>query len=76
MTPHYIVQGIFVAAGAVALLAAVFNWEWFFTARNTQSVVRSVGRGRARWFYGTVGLLCIGMAIYFFIKTKSALLSL
>ncbi|MEG2856569.1 immunity 17 family protein, partial [Bacteroides sp.] len=55
MTPHYIVQAIFALGGAVALLAALFNWEWFFGARNAQSVVRSVGRPRARWFYGVVG---------------------
>lgn len=69
MTPHYIVQAIFALGGAVALLAAVFNWEWFFGARNAQSVVRSVGRPRARWFYGVVGALCIGMAVYFFLET-------
>ena len=72
MTPHYIVQGIFVLAGAVAILASVCNWEWFFTARNTQSVVRSVGRSRARLFYGTVGVICIGMAVYFFHNTASS----
>lgn len=33
---QYIVQGIFVVAGIISLLAAVFDWEWFFTARNTQ----------------------------------------
>lgn len=69
MMPHYLVQGIFVLAGLVALLAAVCNWEWFFTARNTQSVVRAVGRGRARWFYAALGVVCIGMAVYFFINT-------
>lgn len=69
MTPHYIIQALFVVGGAVALLAALFNWEWFFTAHNTQAVVRAVGRGRARWFYGLLGLLCIALAIYFFTET-------
>lgn len=41
---QYIVQGIFVVAGIISLLAAVFDWEWFFTARNTQFAVKSVGR--------------------------------
>ncbi|MEG1563240.1 MAG: immunity 17 family protein [Bacteroides sp.] len=72
MTPHYVVQALFVLAGLVALLAALFNWEWFFGARNAQSLVRSVGRGRARWFYGTVGVLCIGMAVYFFLHTPAS----
>lgn len=69
MTPHHIVQGIFVVSGLVALLAAICNWEWFFTARNAQSLVRGVGRQRARLFYGALGVLCIGMAIYFFMNT-------
>ena len=33
---QYIVQGIFAVAGIIALLAAILNWNWFFTARNTQ----------------------------------------
>ena len=71
MMPHFIVQGIFAVAGLVALLAAICNWEWFFTARNTQSVIRAVGRQRARLFYGAVGILCIGMSIYFFLHTPA-----
>lgn len=69
LMPHYIVQGIFAAAGLTALLAAIGNWEWFFTARNAQSLVRTVGRQRARWFYAALGVLCIGMAVYFFLHT-------
>ena len=48
---QYIVQGIFAVAGIISLLAAIFDWEWFFTARNTQFAVKSVGRKRARLFY-------------------------
>lgn len=73
MTPHYIVQGIFAVAGLTALLAAMFNWEWFFTARNAQSLVRTVGRPRARWFYAALGVLCIGMSVYFFINTPATI---
>ena len=46
---QYIVQGIFAAAGIISLLAALLDWEWFFTAQNTQFVVRNVGRKQARW---------------------------
>ena len=44
---QYIVQGIFAVAGIISLLAAILDWEWFFTARNTQFAVKSVGRKRA-----------------------------
>ena len=29
---QYIVQGIFAVAGIIALLAAILDWNWFFTA--------------------------------------------
>ena len=52
---QYIVQGIFAVAGIISLLAAILDWDWFFTAQNTQFVVRNVGRRQARWFYGVLG---------------------
>ncbi len=63
---QYIIQGIFVVAGIIALLAAILDWDWFFTAQNTQFVVRNVGRRQARWFYGILGMLLIGMSVFFF----------
>ena len=63
---QYIIQGIFVVAGIIALLAAILDWDWFFTAQNTQFVVRNVGRRQARWFYGILGMILIGMSVFFF----------
>ena len=40
MVSHYIIQGIFALAGLTSLLAALLDWDWFFTARNAQFVVR------------------------------------
>ena len=76
---QYIVQGIFAVAGIIALLAAILDWNWFFTARNTQFIVQNVGRRQARLFYGVLGVILIGTSIFFFseyatghIKTKIA----
>ena len=69
MASHYIIQGIFALAGILALLASVLDWDWFFTARNAQFVVRNVGRRQARWFYGTLGLILLEMAAFFFTHT-------
>ena len=66
---QYIVQGIFVVAGIISLLAAVFDWEGVFTARNTQFAVKRVGRKRARLFYGVLGIILIGMSVFFFLNT-------
>ncbi|VFB12997.1 putative transmembrane protein [Bacteroides heparinolyticus] len=69
MISQYIVQGIFAAAGITSLLAAILNWEWFFTTRNTQFIVQNVGRRQARWFYGALGILLIAMSVFFFLNT-------
>ena len=66
MTPHYFILGLSALAGILSLLAAVLNLGWIFTAHNAQAVVRRIGRSRARLVYGALGLLLIGMAIYFF----------
>lgn len=66
---QYIVQGIFAVAGILSLLASLLDWEWFFTARNTQFIVQNVGRRQARWFYGILGMILIGMSIFFFLNT-------
>ncbi|KAA6336006.1 hypothetical protein EZS27_015803 [termite gut metagenome] len=69
MTPQYIVQIIFIVAGLIASLASVFDWNWFFNAQNTRFIVQNVGRGRARLFYGVLGVVLIGMAVTFWIKS-------
>lgn len=66
---HYIIQLIFILAGTTSLLAALLNWEWFFTAKNTQFIVQNVGRKQARWFYGVLGIILIAMSVFFFINT-------
>ncbi|WP_321334770.1 immunity 17 family protein [uncultured Bacteroides sp.] len=71
MNPQYIVQGIFVVTGIVAVLAAALNWDWFFNAQNAQLIVRNVGRNRARLFYGILGAILISMAIFFYYQTRS-----
>jgi len=67
---HYFIQGIFALTGTVSLLAALLDWEWFFTAQNTQFVVRNVGRKQARWFYGVLGVILIATAIFFFVSAS------
>ena len=73
MIGQYVVQGIFALAGLTSLLAALLNWDWFFTARNAQLIVRNVGRKRARLFYGILGIILIGMAMFFYIETRKAI---
>lgn len=70
MATHYIIQAIFVVIGLLAVLAALFNWDWFFNARNSQFIVGNVGRKRARLFYALLGSLMIATGIYFFLTLQ------
>ena len=72
MGPQYFVQSLFALAGILSLLAAVLDWDWFFTAQNTQFIVRSLGRRRARWFYGVLDVVLMVMAGFFFFQTGQA----
>ena len=73
MGMHYIIQGIFVVVGLLAILASLFNWDWFFRSQNTQLIVQNVGRKRARLFYALLGLLMIATAVYFFLEVQEAI---
>ena len=71
MILHNIIQVIFLIAGIVALQASLLDWEWFFTTENTRYLVKKFGRKGARWIYGTIGVLFIAAAIYFFFQIKN-----
>lgn len=73
MGMHYLIQGIFVMVGLLAILASLFNWDWFFRSQNSQFIVQNVGRKRARLFYALLGLLMIATAVYFFLEVQAAI---
>ena len=62
-------MSIFAVAGLISVLAAAFNWDWFFTAQNAQYAVKRLGRQKARLTYGLLGFLLIAMAVYFYLNT-------
>ena len=66
---HLFIQIIFAATGVIALLAAILDWEWFFTTDNTRFIVKYVGRKGARITYGILGMLLIAAAVYFYLHT-------
>ena len=63
MGMHYFIQGVFVLVGVLSIGAALFNWDWFFTAHNTQFIVNNVGRPRARLFYAVLGILMMRLKL-------------
>ena len=70
MGMHYLIQGIFAVVGLLAILASLFNWDWFFNSQNTQFIVKNVGRKQARLFYALLGILMIATAIYFYTEVS------
>ena len=68
---QYVVRGVFAFAGILSVLGSLLDWDWCFTAQNSQFIVRNVGRRQARWFYGLLGLLLIGMSLFFFLNTPA-----
>ena len=73
MGMHYLIQGIFVLVGLLAILAGILNWDWFFQSQNTRFIVNNVGRKQARLFYALLGVLMIATAIYFFLEVQEAI---
>lgn len=71
MILHNLVQLIFLLTGLVALLASLFDWDWFFTADNASFLVKRLGRKGARWTYGSIGALFIAAAIYFYYQIEN-----
>ncbi len=67
---HFFIQALFVLVGLLAVLAAVFNWDWFFTAHNSQFIVKNVGRRQARLFYAALGCLMIATGVFFFLSVQ------
>lgn len=65
MVSHYIILSIFALTGIVSLLAALLDWDWFFTAKNSRFIVQNVGRKQARRFYGVLGAILIATAAFF-----------
>lgn len=72
MIAHYIIQSVFVLVGILSILASVFNWEWFFTAHNSQFIVRNLGRNKARIFYALLGIGMIAAGVYFFLSVQES----
>ncbi len=73
MAVHYIMQSIFVLAGLTALLASLFNSDWFFKSQHTQFMVQVTGRNKARLIYAFLGCLMIGAGVYFFLAVQGYL---
>lgn len=69
---HFFIQCIFILTGVITLLAALCDSDWFFKSHHTQIVVVKLGRNWARLLYGSLSVILILLAIYFFLATCEA----
>ncbi len=62
MNPNYFILTVFILVGCLIVLAAIFNWDWFYTARNARFITSRFGRKWARIAYGLIGVIVIVQA--------------
>lgn len=65
LAEHFILS-LFILLGLLSIIAALFNFEWYFRTSNARTFVNMLGRSGARIFYGLLGLALIvcGVAGY------------
>ena len=56
----YFILAIFIALGAFSLVAAIFNFDWYFETSGATTFVNKFGRKGARIFYALLRLALIG----------------
>ena len=59
----YFILVIFMALGAFSLIAAIFNFYWYFETSGATTFVNKFGRKGARIFYALLGLALIGCSV-------------
>ena len=59
----YFLLAIFIALGIFSLIAAIFNFDWYFETSGAATFVNKLGRKGARIFYALLGLALIGCGV-------------
>ena len=53
---EYFILFIFMALGLFSLVAAIFNFDWYFQTSGAATFIKLFGRQGARVFYALLGL--------------------
>jgi len=68
MDPNVIILLIaFMVLGWLSLLAAFFNWDWYFKTEGARLVTHHLGNKGGRLFYGVLGIILIIASLTFFL---------
>lgn len=60
---EYMILAIFIALGLFSVVAALFNFDWYFETSGAMTFVKWLGRGGARIFYLLLGLALVTCGI-------------
>ena len=63
LQPDHFVGTVAIACGLFVMLAAALNWDWCYRLRIARWIEKRFGRGCARGFYATLGILLIALGI-------------
>ncbi|MBI5930083.1 MAG: immunity 17 family protein [Chloroflexi bacterium] len=55
---------VFCAAGALMIVGAVLDWDWFMNTRRTRFFIAIFGRMVTRIIYLLLGMFFIGFAVF------------
>lgn len=56
---EYFILALFIALGVFSMVAATFNFDWYFQTSGAMTFVRRFGRRGARIFYALLGVALI-----------------
>ena len=59
----FLVGIIVILIGIYCILAAIFNWNWFFNNSRARGISKMLKRTGARIFYAVLGILFAGFGI-------------
>ena len=53
---EYLILVLFIALGLFSIVAAIFNFDWYFKTSGAMTFVNWFGRGGASIFYASLGI--------------------
>lgn len=71
--PTLIICAVFIIAGILSAVAALMNWDWFFTSSNAKLLIGKFSRLTARIIYFILGCLIVTMGVFVFIESERML---
>lgn len=60
---EYFMLALFIALGTFSVVAAIFNFDWYFKTSGAVTFVNWLGRRGARLFYALLGLALMACGI-------------